>query len=309
MEKTYANNTELSDRVIAGAQAAGIHITHLPVMYETGNFGGAAAGEKQKRFIHDADRYAKLVDALMQKYGKSEDVKIGIAPHSLRAVPPESLRQIVQAFADCPVHIHIAEQEKEVADSMAATGKRPVEWLLDNYNVDARWCLVHATHMTADETKRLAANGAVAGLCPTTEANLGDGIFRGVEYLKAGGRIGIGSDSNVCLSPWEELRMLEYSQRLLHKKRTLLADTKMPSVGRNLFEKAASGGAQALGIKAGKIAAGNRADIIAVSMDNDLLASRNDDAILDTLIFATTPNVTDVFVAGKAVIKACNSLI
>lgn len=306
--KPYAAVTELSDRVIAGAQAAGIHLTHLPVMYETSNFGGAPAHDGQRRFVHSAEHYLKLIEALSKRYGRTDGVTLGIAPHSLRAVTQETLQTIVQALpgmglGNCPIHIHVAEQEKEIADCVSWSKERPVEWLMNHHAVDRRWCLIHATHTNANEIARMAKSGAVVGLCPTTEANLGDGIFPAESYLQAGGNFGVGSDSNVCMSPWEELRLMEYAQRLSLKKRNVLCSETTPSVGRTLFAGAAKGGAQALGIKAGQIAVGYRADMMALSTAHPLMAERKGDTILDTLIFGTTPNITDVFVAGRRVIE------
>jgi formimidoylglutamate deiminase len=305
--KPYASITELSDRIVAGAQATGIHLTHLPVMYETGNFGGAAANDGQKRFVHNADSYLQLVEALVKKYGKADGITLGIAPHSLRAVTPQTLQRILEALpgldlADCPIHMHIAEQEKEVEDCIGWSKQRPAEWLFDHHQVDKHWCLIHATHTTSDEVIRMAKNGATVGLCPTTEANLGDGIFPAEQYLKVQGSFGIGSDSNVCVSPWEELRLMEYAQRLITRKRTVLCSEATPSVGRTLFAQAAGGGAKALGIRAGEIAPGRRADMMVLSTNHALLAEKDGDAILDTLLFAVTPAITDVFVAGKRVV-------
>ena len=220
---------------------------------------------------------------------------------------PEALQQILAALpalglGDCPVHMHISEQEKEVADCLAWSGRRPTEWLFENVAVDGRWCLIHATHTTEQEIRRIASSGATIGFCPTTEANLGDGIFLAETYLAANGSFGIGSDSNVCVSPWEELRMMEYVQRLATRKRTVLCTTDTPSVGRTLFSRAAAGGAKALGIKAGALAVGMRADLMALATTDALLAEKKADGILDTLIFAVTPQVTDVFVGGKRVI-------
>ncbi len=300
----YANPAELSQRIIAAATDTGIHLTHLPVMYETANFGGVPAHEGQRRFVHSVDAYLKLLETLRKKYPA---LTLGIAPHSLRAVTPESLKKIIEALpslglADCPIHMHVAEQTKEVDDCMAWSGKRPLEWLADNVEVNARWCLVHSTHLTDAETSRLAKSGAVAGLCPTTEANLGDGIFPAEAYLARGGRFGVGSDSQVCLSPFQELRQLEYAQRLITRKRNVLHG-EFPSVGRTLYDKAAAGGAQALGINAGRIAVGARADILALSMDEPLLADKQGDQILDALIFSLSPTITDVYVAGRAVVS------
>ncbi len=303
----YADPAELSHRIIAAAQDTGIHLTHLPVMYESSNFGGAPAHAGQQRFVHSVDGYLKLVESLVKPCGDAT-ITLGVAPHSLRAVTPESLATILQALpglglADCPVHMHIAEQVKEVEDCLAWSGQRPVEWLLQHHEVDARWCLVHATHLEADECTALAASNAVAGLCPTTEANLGDGIFPAEEYLQHGGRFGVGTDSQVCVSPWQELRQLEYVQRLIKRKRNVLFEAGKPSVGRTLFDRATLGGAQALGVRSGKIAAQHRADLLAISLEHPLLVQRQEDAILDTLIFALEPTITDVFVAGQHVIK------
>jgi formimidoylglutamate deiminase len=306
--KPYASATELSDRVIAAAQATGIHVTHLPVMYETANFGGIPAHEGQKRFVHTVDAFLELLETLSVRYGNAEGVTLGVAPHSLRAVTPESLRRIVDALpgfglADCPIHMHVAEQEKEVSDCVAWSSRRPAEWLFDHQEINYRWCLIHATHTTEKEVQRIAKSGATIGFCPTTEANLGDGIFLAESYLRARGSFAIGSDSNVCVSPWEELRLMEYAQRLNARKRAALCTESTPSVGRTLFTAAATGGAKALGIRAGQIASGCRADLVALSRDHALLAEKAGDAILDTLIFAITPKITDVFVAGKRVIK------
>lgn len=303
----YRDPAEMSHRVINAALDTGIHLTHLPVMYETSGFGGKPAHAGQARFTHTPERYLTLLESLAKTY-RDSGITLGIAPHSLRAVRPESLAAILAALpgldlADCPIHIHIAEQQKEVDDCLAWSGQRPVAWLMDNHTIDTRWCLVHATHMDATEIDTLAASGAIAGLCPTTEANLGDGIFPAADYLAKRGRFGIGSDSQVCMSPWEELRLLEYAQRLTKRERNVLQDAEIHSVGRNLFTKAAQGGARALGIASGRIDKGCRADLIALSLAHPLLAERQGDAILDTLIFALPPTVTDVFVAGRHVIQ------
>jgi formimidoylglutamate deiminase len=306
--KPYTAVTELSDRVIAAAHGAGIHITHLPVLYESAEFGGIRASERQKRFAHTAESYLKLVEGLTQRY-KWQDVVIGVAPHSLRAATPQSLKTVLQALpglglSGCPIHIHVAEQEKEVADCLAWSGERPVAWLLAHMPVDARWCLVHATHIATDEMNSIIRSGAAVGLCPSTEANLGDGIFPAEAYVKACGRFGIGSDSNCCVDPFEELRLVEYAQRLSLRRRTVLCDDATPSVGRTLYIQAAKNGAQALGRDSGVLAAGRRADLVALATDNAMLSGKEGDRILDALIFAgIRPEITDVFVGGNRVIK------
>jgi formimidoylglutamate deiminase len=307
--KPYAVVTELSDQVIAAAQTAGIHITHLPVLYETADFGGVAAHAGQRRFVNTPDHYVALVEALIRRYANTPDVVLGIAPHSLRAVRPESVKAVLSALpglglTGCPVHIHVAEQEKEVRDCVAWSGSRPVAWLLDHMPVDRHWCLIHATHVTPQEVEHMASSGGVIGLCPSTEANLGDGVFPAAAYLDARGQFGIGSDSHVGLDPYGELRLLEYGQRLTLRRRAVLSDPTTPSVGHTLYAGAAAGGAQALAIGGGCIAPGRRADLVGMATDDPLLADKEGDQILDTLIFGlTSPTITDVFVGGKRVIK------
>jgi formimidoylglutamate deiminase len=307
--KPYASVTELSDRVIAGAQLAGIQITHLPVLYETADFGGKPATPRQRRFVHSPETYLQLVEALLRRYRDVPEVSFGVAPHSLRATKAGSIATILSALpglglAGRPVHLHIAEQAKEVADCVSWSGRRPVGWLMEHLPVDANWCLIHATHVKGDEVAALIGSGATAGLCPTTEANLGDGVFPAEAFVGDGGRFGVGSDSNVCLSPFTELRSLEYAQRLMLRKRAVLAGEVCPSVGRTLFEQAARNGARALGLRSGVLAPGYRADLIAVG-DEALLEGREGDRILDTLIFAMGQlPITHVIVGGRLVIEA-----
>jgi formimidoylglutamate deiminase len=305
--KPYANPIELSERILAAGKASGIHVSLLPVYYETSNFGGMAANDGQKRFTHRLDDFITLLTALKAK--EDTGMNLGIAPHSLRAVSEPSLKALLAALPalgmdNSPVHIHVSEQVKEVDDCIAWSGKRPVQWLLDNAPVNSNWCLIHATHSNPDEVARIAQSKAVVGLCPTTEANLGDGIFPGADFLHHQGRIGIGSDSNVCVSPFEELRQMEYAQRLITKRRTVLCDEKTPSVGRSLYTRAANGGAQAIGLQSGALAVGKRADIIAINTDTPLLADKQEDKLLDTLIMVSqTPPVTHVWVAGNCVVE------
>lgn len=304
--RPYAAPTEMSDRIAAAAQASGIHLTHLPVFYETANFGGMPANEGQRRFVHTPEAYLRLLETLHTRYGNTPGITLGIAPHSLRAATPDALRTLLNALpglglAECPIHIHVAEQEKEVADCLAWSGKRPVAWLLEYCPVDQRWCLVHATHITPEELRGIIRSGATVGLCPTTEANLGDGVFPAEAYAKAKGKWGVGSDSHVCVSPFEELRQMEYAQRLMLRRRAILHEETTPSVGRTLYARAAEGGARALRLRSGVIAAGTRADLVALACTG-LLAAREGDSLLDTLIFAERSPVTDVFVAGQHVV-------
>ncbi|MCW0233424.1 MAG: formimidoylglutamate deiminase [Ferrovibrio sp.] len=305
----YDDPAELSRRVIAAADTAGIGLTHLPVLYRYGGFGSKEPQPRQRRFLHDAEAYARLLQALAPAFRGRSDRRLGIAPHSLRAVSPELLRDGIAALneidAAAPIHIHIAEQTAEVDDCLAWSGKRPVQWLLDQGIVDRRWCLVHATHLDEDEVLRLAASQAVAGFCPTTEANLGDGLFPAVDYMAADGRIGIGSDSHISVSVTEELRLLEYGQRLVRRSRTLLAGGPDRSNGRRLFEAAARGGAQALGQPMGAIAPGHRADFVLLDADAPSLTARRGDAVLDAWIFSNQARsaIRDVYVAGSRVVE------
>ena len=304
---SYADPAELSERVINAAKDVGIAITHLPVLYAYGNFGGVPPSDGQKRFLHDADSFLRLVETLRSRHFEDARVNIGIAPHSLRAVTPELLAHVVEELHNldpaAPIHIHIAEQTKEVEDCVAWSGARPVEWLLRHQAVDMRWCLVHATHLAGDEVNRMASSRAVAGLCPTTEANLGDGVFPAKEYIEAGGRIGIGSDSHASVDMPEELRLLEYGQRLTHRQRNVLAGAPEAATGARLFAEAATGGAQALGQPIGKLAPGLRADLVVLDADSPALYGRTENTILDSLVFAGLPSpVRHVYVAGRQVI-------
>ncbi len=294
----YADLAEMAARIVAAARQSGIGLTLLPVLYQQGGCDGRALTAGQLRFGNDMDRFAQLWQGAAA-HATGADMVVGVAPHSLRAVSVAGLRDVVVLAPDAPIHLHIAEQVAEVTEVLAHRGARPVEWLLANVNVDARWCLIHATQMEPSETVDLAATRAVAGLCPITEANLGDGIFDGVRWLGAGGRFGVGSDSNVRISLTEELRLLEYSQRLAGKGRAMFA-TPDRSTGRVLFEGAVQGGAQAAGRQSGGIRVGNWADLLALNMGCVDLEGRQGDDILDALIFAGDDRmVTDVWAAGR----------
>ena len=300
----YADPAEMSHRAVAAARTAGLPITLLPVLYNASGFGGTPPTAGQRRFIHDGAGFARLTEALRGAYGESSDVRLGIAPHSLRAVPDGLLTETVAANPQGPIHIHIAEQRREVEDCLAFRSRRPVEHLLETQPVDGRWCLIHATHMTDAEVAGVAASGAVAGLCPTTEANLGDGFFAAESYMAQGGRWGIGSDSHISVSPVEDLRWLEYGARLTSGRRTVLAGGPRRSTARRLVEDAQAGGAQATGFEAGRIAAGLRADLVVLDTDHPLLAARRGDALLDGWIFAgNAPLVRDVVIAGRAIVR------
>nr|WP_298104235.1 formimidoylglutamate deiminase [uncultured Shinella sp.] len=291
----YGDIAEMAARIASAASATGIALTLLPVFYAHAGFGGTAPGEGQRRFINDRESYGRLLERCRALTTALPEGITGVAPHSLRAVTPDELTDVVAMAGDKPVHIHISEQVKEVEDSIAWSGRRPVEWLLDNQKVDGRWCFIHATHMTEAETRGMAKAGAIAGLCPITEANLGDGTFPAPDFFAAGGRYGVGSDSNVLIGLPDELRQLEYSQRLFHRARNVLA-TPGGSTGRALFDGALIGGAAALGAETG-IAAGKAADFVSVKTRHGL--DLDGDALLDGWIFANGAEVDCVWVHGR----------
>jgi formiminoglutamate deiminase len=298
----YANVAELSQRIVAAAAEAGIALTLLPVFYAHGGFLSVPPEPGQRRFICSLDLFAKLVGEARQALSQLEHAQLGIAPHSLRAVAESEIAELATIYPTGPVHIHVAEQVKEVNDCLAATGARPVQWLLDRFAVSARWCLIHATHMTSEETRALAATGATAGLCPITESNLGDGIFPATNFIADRGTFGLGTDSNVCISLAGEMRALEYAQRLRDRARNRLSQPHR-STGRFLFEEAARGGRQALNMRIGKIEPGYRADFVVLDGDDPNLAGRENDLVLDTWIFAADRSlVRDVYVGGHAVV-------
>lgn len=303
--RPYADLGELASRIAAASDATGIGLTLLPSLYMSGGVGGAPAVQGQKRFLNDLDRFQELVARSRDIVRDLPAAAVGIAPHSLRAVPAEALRRAVAAFPDGPVHIHAAEQVKEVDDSLALLGARPIEWLSANFDVDERWCLIHATHMTAAETEKLARSGAVAGLCPLTEASLGDGIFNGADYVVHGGRYGVGTDSNIQIDAAVELRQLEYGQRLSHRSRNVLALHEGESLGRRLFEAALAGGTQACARPVGAIEVGRRADFVLLDQTHPDLAVAAGDHWLDAWIFvAGRSAVTEVMIGGQTVVAA-----
>ena len=300
----YTNPAEMAERIAAAAAASGIGMTLLPCFYAHATFGGAPPHAGQRRFICDVELFARLVDSSRRAVRVLDGANVGVAPHSLRAVTPDELKAVVALTAGEPVHIHAAEQVREVEDCLAWSGARPVEWLLANAAVDARWCLIHATHMTDKETRALAGTHAVAGLCPVTEASLGDGIFPAREFRAAGGRIGIGTDSNVLVGVADELRQLEYGQRLKFRERNVLAGSADVSTGRALFEAAVAGGAQAMGQASSGLAPGARADIVTLDATHPSLAGRSGDALIDGWIFAGAGNVVDCVWSGGVKVVA-----
>jgi formimidoylglutamate deiminase len=284
--RPYARLSEMAWRIAAAAATTGIGLTLLPVYYAQGGFGAAPPAPGQRRFLNDQDRFGRLMGECLMAIAGLPDAVLGVAPHSLRAVTPEDLEAVGALAGRGGVHIHAAEQLKEVEDCVAWSGRRPVEWLLDEVGLDESWRLIHATHLNEGEMRQLAQSGAVAGLCPITEANLGDGIFPAAAYLAAGGRVAVGTDSNVLIDPAQELRTLEYGQRLTRRARNVLAAAERPSTGATLFSLALAGGGQALGEPVTGLAVGASADIVSLDPEHPALLGRSGDAQLDGWIFA-----------------------
>ena len=300
----YAQIAELTSRLVEAAQETGIGYTHLPVLYMRGGFDNSPLSDSQRRFGCNIDQFTELFEEAKKIIECSlPDYRLGIAPHSLRAVDKESLALATTLSFDSAIHIHIAEQTAEVDAARAVLGARPVEWLIDNASVNENWCLIHATHMNKSEASAIATNGASVGLCPVTEANLGDGIFDAPEFVEVGGRICVGSDSNIRISLTEELRMLEYSQRLNTRRRNLLTG-ETGSCGRFLLEETARVGARAIGRDAGEIREGALADMIALNVRNTALDGLNGDQLLDSWIFSGDDRyIDDVWSAGRHVVR------
>ncbi len=298
----YAPATAMADALARAAETSGIAMTLLPTLYVSGAADGRALNERQKRFGKSVDELLRLREAMRGKPGVTN---LGLALHSLRAVPPALVREAIAGVeAGSPIHIHAAEQIGEVEECVRFLSARPVEYLLKTFDVDRRWCLVHSTHLTPEETRALAKSGAVAGLCPTTEGNLGDGIFPLPDYLDAGGHFAIGGDSHIAVDPAEELKMLEYSQRLLHRRRNVAASAGVPHTAARLWAEAALSGARALGLSAGELATGRRADWAVVDTDHVSLAGRDATQALDSYVFvAGRGAVRDVMVAGHWVVQ------
>lgn len=305
----YANPAEMVARTVQAAADTGIGITALPVLYQYGGFGSAPPSPGQRRFIQSPDELLAMLASLRGTFSPSALRQYGVAPHSLRAVSDTSLANVIDGLhrvsPDAPVHIHIAEQTAEVEACVAAYGQRPVAWLFDRAPVDARWCLVHATHVDDAEVQALAHSNAVAGLCLTTEANLGDGIFPTQDFLQAGGVFGIGSDSHIAVDWRSELRLLEYGQRLTRRQRNVLAAEHEPAVADRLFDAAVAGGGQATGRPVGQLSVGNLADLLVLDPEHDAIAGHTSESWLSSVVFAEHGGnpVRDVMVAGQWVIR------
>ncbi len=306
--RPYGDPATMSLAILQARQASGIGLTLLPVLYAAGGFGGRPPEAGQRRFLHDLEGFANLLETLADAMAGDGDQRLGLALHSLRAVPDDMLQPALTLLdridGEAPVHIHVAEQLREVRECLDWCGQRPVRHLFEIAEIGPRWCLVHATHMDEGEVKCLAESGAVAGLCPTTEANLGDGLFDLAGHLSLGGRFGIGSDSHVSVSPIEELRWLEYGQRVVRLRRLVAASPDAPHCGARLWRAALAGGAQALGRRIGRLAPGWRADLIRIDRDHPLLAGRTGQTLLDSLVFAGNVSlVRDVMVGGRWLVR------
>ena len=291
----YPRASAMSDALIAAARETGIRLTLLPVLYMTGGFDGRELGPRQRRFGHDIDAYLRLFGELHAR--QDEMLRVGCALHSLRAVPAEAMRTVLGALPpETRIHIHIAEQVGEVQDCLAVRDLRPVEWLLRNADVDARWTLVHATHLNDGEVEGIARSGATVAICPTTEANLGDGLFRLRDYLDAGGAWGIGSDSHISVSPVEELRWLEYGQRLATRRRNIAASADSPGVGATLLRGLLDTASRATGFQAVD-------DAIVLDGQAPVLAAARPEDVAERWIFSgNRPLVREVYVAGRRLV-------
>jgi len=300
--KPYADPSAMSRALIAAARETGIGMTLLPVLYMRGGFDGRALSSRQARFGHEVDSFLRLLQLLHAE--EDPQLRIGMAFHSLRAVPPDAMDATLAALPKAmPRHIHISEQTAEVEECIALRGARPVRWLLDNAAVDASWTLVHATHLDEGELRGIAASGATVALCPTTEANLGDGFFPLRAYLDAGGAWGIGSDSNSSVSPVEEMRWLEYGQRLVTRSRNVAADVRTLSVGESLLRGVSHSAAASSGVAIGTLAPGQRADWIVLDENAAELAARGPGHLIDSWLFSGNRNlVREVFVGGRRVV-------
>jgi len=305
--QAYDNRAEMSLQCLQAANEVGLGFTALPVLYRYGGFGDAEPLDGQKRFLNNADGFIEIVDQLQQACRGDANCSVGIAPHSLRAVNRDLLANVIEQLGIgnlAAIHVHIAEQRKEVDDCLAWSQQRPVEWLMNHFEIDQNWCLIHATHMTETETTNLARSGGIAGICPVTEGNLGDGFFNAPDYFSQNGNWAIGSDSHTTTDPVEELRWFEYGQRLLSGQRNVLVSDQHRNTGRSLLEGCWQGGALAIGRKIGLIETGYRADFVVLDTANPRLYGRVEDELLDSWIFSGSDNlVKQVYVGGKQLIK------
>ncbi|HIC33990.1 MAG TPA: formimidoylglutamate deiminase, partial [Gammaproteobacteria bacterium] len=303
----YAQTDEMSQRLWIAAEDAGITLILLPVLYSYGGFDQQPLSGVQMRFYNTLEDYLLLLDKIQKATVGVRNRGYGLAAHSLRAVSPEQLVALDRVsrldHPDVPVHIHVAEQLNEVEECIASLGSRPVEWLCQKVDVDPRWCLIHATHVNSQEVESMAQSGVVVGLCPSTEANLGDGLFPATEFLALGGKFGIGSDSQVCSNPARELQLLEYGQRLKHHRRVLMMGADERHNGNALVQRAVAGGSQACGRSVTGLTSGAPADLIELDPESPRLARRSADEALDSWVFsATDSNVRTVIAMGREVV-------
>jgi len=304
----YQPLNTMANAIFEAAQTAGIGLTLLPVLYRFAGFGEQAPNIGQRRFINSVEQFNQLVSDCFSSAQQYTNCNVGIAPHSLRAVDKPSLLAAVAHVRSldnqAPIHIHIAEQQQEVNDCIGHYGQRPVQWLINNVQLDQHWCLIHATHITEQECSDLASSGAIAGICPTTEANLGDGVFPTAMFLQQQGVLAIGSDSHISVNPVEELRWLEYAQRLTKQQRAVLANQQQMSVGLNLWQRAAMGGAQATSSNTGVLAVGKQADLLVLDAEQCQLYAHQPKHLLDSMLFASRANwVQDVMINGQWVVE------
>ena len=302
--KRYANPFEMSLAIVRAAKRTGIGLTLLPALYMRSGFAAKGLRDDQRRFSLTPDDVLRLAQEVPRQAAAPGLITGGLALHSLRAVDESALSYAAtEARGRMPVHIHIAEQQQEVADCLERHGQRPVEWLLEHAPVDANWNLVHATQATKDELLAARARGAAIVICPSTEGNLGDGVFDLPTWMGASGRWSIGSDSHVTRSWMEELRLLEYSQRFALRQRNVAARSALSeSSAAALFEGAIEGGSAAAGLPLGGLSVGQRADFCVVDLSSPSLVGVPQDHVLDAMVFSSPDaRVKDVHVAGRRV--------
>ncbi|CAG8998655.1 MAG: 8-oxoguanine deaminase [Candidatus Celerinatantimonas neptuna] len=301
----YRPLDEMADAISQAANDAGIGLTLLPTLYTYSDFAGRPPADTQRRFIQTTEQYLTGMKRLQKQLQTRPNQRLGGCFHSLRACSEKQLQAVVEELpSDWPIHIHISEQRREVEQCLITHNTTPLHWLSQHVDLNSRWTLIHSTHLTGEELSTLAKSGAIAGLCPTTEANLGDGIFPCRTYLNQGGAIGIGSDSHISTCFIEELRWLEYGQRLLEQQRNCLADETTPSTAERLLNEALLGGAKSLAQPIGKLAVNSRADWLVLDLDEPWLNCSPGTHLMDTWLFALkSPAIKDVMVAGRWSLK------
>lgn len=296
LDKDNVENMSLA--IIKAAHDVGIALTMLPVLYQQAHIDGSELNDLQQRFYLPTSEYIKLYQSLKEQLYPEQNM--GICFHSLRAVSIEQMKYVLDELdSGQPIHIHISEQTAEVEQILEHTDMRPVELLFHHFDVKDNWCLIHATHLDENEIKLIAESKAIAGICPMTEANLGDGVFPLASFLERQGIIAIGSDSHILINPFQEIQMLEYSQRLQNQQRVIASNKESPHVGTLLFNASVFGGAQSCGLNVAGIKVGQTANWISLDAQHPLLTSLVGSKCLDTVIFANNQMTAETYAKGQ----------